>query len=160
MKYLMFLCFGLIGCYTAKKAGKDVDKAQRNHPAVVAGRCAELYPCVINKVDSVVLVDTFVTVECPDSTVVTEVITKNDTIIQVKTKTIKVNVPAKVQTVYITKEIESTAKLSECEERAKLTQSVLTKSVNRERKWKNIYLGSSIALLIIGLIMGWLLKRK
>lgn len=49
MRILLLLL--LCSCYTAKKAEKDLDKVQRNHPEVLAKRSSLLYP-VTQRADS------------------------------------------------------------------------------------------------------------
>lgn len=150
MKYLMFLCFGLIGCYTPQKARRGMDKAMSVHPAVAAQFCADNYPATVGKVDTFTLIiDSLVSVECPDSTIITEVVVNHDTIrtVTVKREKVYVNVPAK--TVYITKEIIDSAKVAACEERAKWTISVMSKSVQKQTNRKNIWFGVAMVLLAI-----------
>jgi hypothetical protein len=56
------------GCYTAKKADKAIDKAQRNHPEVVAKKARSLYPCVTVGADtSTILIDSNIQLEVPDN---------------------------------------------------------------------------------------------
>lgn len=49
MRYLFLLL--LVGCYTAKKAEKDINKIQEKHPEVLAKKAASLYP-IKNHIDS------------------------------------------------------------------------------------------------------------
>lgn len=42
MRYIFLLL--LVGCYTAKKAEKDINKIQEKHPQVLAKKAASLYP--------------------------------------------------------------------------------------------------------------------
>lgn len=37
--------FILLGCYTAKKAEKDINKAKLNYPELIAEKCSEWYGC-------------------------------------------------------------------------------------------------------------------
>jgi hypothetical protein len=46
MKYLPIL-FLIFGCYTQKKATKQVNKTQLEYPEVIAQKCKDLYPCKI-----------------------------------------------------------------------------------------------------------------
>lgn len=49
MRYIFLLL--LVGCYTAKKAEKDINKIQRKHPEVLAKKATLLFP-TIRKTDS------------------------------------------------------------------------------------------------------------
>ena len=42
MRYLLLLL--LVGCYSVKKAEKDINKIQQKHPEVLAKKSAELFP--------------------------------------------------------------------------------------------------------------------
>lgn len=44
MRYILFLLF-LLGCNTAKKAERDIEKIQITHPEILAKKSAQLYPC-------------------------------------------------------------------------------------------------------------------
>ena len=148
----VFLCFIVLvfgSCNTSKHAGKDVRKAHKNFPAVTANFCAETYPPIIKTIADTVTIDSLVIVECPDSTIITEVITHNDTIrtVTVKREKVYVNVPAK--TIYITKEIQSKAELQACEENAKSEINKWTKSVQKQTNRKNIWFGVAMVLLAI-----------
>lgn len=48
---ILFLFF-LGSCYTAKKAEKEINKAQLNFPEVMAKKSAQLYPCKTTKIKS------------------------------------------------------------------------------------------------------------
>lgn len=48
---ILFLFF-LGSCYTAKKAEKEINKAQLNFPEVMAKKSAQLYPCKTTKIRS------------------------------------------------------------------------------------------------------------
>ena len=44
-KYLaIFFLIGLLGCYTAKKADRQLNKAKINYPELVAGRMSMWFP--------------------------------------------------------------------------------------------------------------------
>lgn len=159
----IFLLFWLIGCYTPKMARRDLAKVDSHFPALAADWCNEKYiqPGGRDTVTQIEIIE----IICPDTSDAVPQPMPTPEIPQDKPKKVIRLQPGTVtkieyKTITIRDTIVNTAPVAACEERAKLTQSVLSKSVNRERKWKNIYLGSSIALLIIGLIMGWLLKRK
>lgn len=45
MRYLLtILIFGLISCYTPKKAERQIDKAFDNYPEIVANKAAKVFP--------------------------------------------------------------------------------------------------------------------
>ena len=49
-KYLaIFFLIGLLGCYTAKKADRQLNKAKINYPELVAGRMSMWFPYIQNK---------------------------------------------------------------------------------------------------------------
>lgn len=48
---ILFLFF-LVGCYSPKKAEKQINKAQLNFPEVLAKKSSELYPCKPKKTGS------------------------------------------------------------------------------------------------------------
>jgi len=48
---ILFLFF-LVGCYSPKKAEKQINKAQLNFPEVLAKKSSELYPCKPKKAGS------------------------------------------------------------------------------------------------------------
>lgn len=53
MKYI-YLSIFIVGCYSAKKATKDLNKAHDTYPEVVAKKTSEWYPCIplVTKTDS------------------------------------------------------------------------------------------------------------
>lgn len=44
MKYLLFLSIFFIGCYSEKKAAKQLQKIETEYPALLPEKCFELYP--------------------------------------------------------------------------------------------------------------------
>ena len=49
-KYLaIFFLLGVLGCYTAKKADRQLNKAKINYPELVAGRMSMWFPYIQNK---------------------------------------------------------------------------------------------------------------
>lgn len=99
----------IVGCYTQNKALKAVKKANYKHPEVVADFTRSAYPCIDIKLDTIVKYDTsyeFVEIACPD--VQNGVDTSNKTVVKYVTKIVKI--PSK--TIYITKKVEDSAKIS------------------------------------------------
>ena len=148
----VFLCFIVLvfgSCNTSKHAGKDVRKAHKNFPAVTANFCAETYPPIIKTIADTVTIDSLVIVECPDSTIITEVITHNDTIRTVTVKREKVYVNVPVPVIKITKEKESNSELQACEENAKLERDKSDKEIKKQTKWKDRWFWAAMVLLAI-----------
>jgi hypothetical protein len=77
----------MIGCYTPKKALKQLNNAYNEHPEVVAKFADDKFPNPIAKSDTIIINDT-------GYLFVPEYITKTDTIIDTLTKTkivVKIN---------------------------------------------------------------------
>ena len=90
------------GCYTQFKATKQVDKALAHYPQIVARIALDSFPCDVIRIDTVIYErDTIVESYPVETTLV-------DTF--VITKKLYVKLPYK--TIYITKVVESTAKLT------------------------------------------------
>lgn len=90
------------GCYTQFKATKQVGKALAHYPQIVARIALDSFPCNVIRIDTVIYErDTIVESYPVETTLV-------DTI--VITKKLYVKLPYK--TIYITKVVESTAKLT------------------------------------------------
>ena len=153
---LLVVAFLLGGCYTQNKAVKQVNKALGSYPEIVARIALDSFPCNVIKVDTIIThFDTTIEVIYPhfDTTLLLK-----DTIYV--TKKMYVKLPYK--TVYITKSIESTAKLTILNARfdslTKVTTSIqksnedLTSKVGRKNKviyWLIAFLiGFSIPYLI------------
>lgn len=153
---ILVAAFLLEGCYTQNKAVKQVNKALGSYPEIVAKIALDSFPCNVVKVDTIIThFDTTIEVIYPhfDTT-----LSRIDTIYGTK----KVYVKLPVKTVYITKSIESTAKLTILNARfdslTKVTTSIqksnedLTSKVGRKNKviyWLIAFLiGFSIPYLI------------
>ena len=99
-----FLLLG--GCYTQFKAVKQVDKALAHYPQIVAKIAQDSFPCNVIRIDTNISVsnyDTTLLLDCPvRDTVLNSV---HDTV----SKKVYVKLPYK--TVYVTKVLESTARL-------------------------------------------------
>ena len=96
-KYLVvFLLIFLSGCYTQKKAQKQIGKADYTYPELTAAFCKDSYPCVI--IDSVTRIDTltdFIEIELPGTV---DTVRRNDTVI-LRTNTVQAKYIQKVNTV-------------------------------------------------------------
>lgn len=93
------------GCYTQFKAVKQVNKALAHYPQVVAKIALDSFPCNDIRIDTIIsVIDTTILLDCP----VRDTLSQIDTIFT--TKRIYVKLP--IRTTYITKIVESTAKLA------------------------------------------------
>jgi PBP1b-binding outer membrane lipoprotein LpoB len=103
---LLVAAFLLGGCYTQNKAVKQVNKALGSYPEIVAKIALDSFPCNVIKVDTIIThFDTTIEVIYPHfDTSLSQI----DTIYGTK----KVYVKLPYKTVYITKSVESTAKLT------------------------------------------------
>jgi PBP1b-binding outer membrane lipoprotein LpoB len=103
---LLVAAFLLGGCYTQNKAVKQVNKALGSYPEIIARIALDSFPCNVIKVDTIIThFDTTIEVIYPHfDTSLSQI----DTIYGTK----KVYVKLPYKTVYITKSVESTAKLT------------------------------------------------
>jgi hypothetical protein len=110
MRYLILLTL-FTGCYSAKKAEKQTNKALLNYPEKVANIARNAFPCITTATDTIVTTQfEFVEVQCPDSIIKTEnIFIKGDTITKVITKPVRIQVPTK--TIYVNTFIEDSAKI-------------------------------------------------
>lgn len=154
---ILVAAFLLGGCYTQNKAVKQVNKALGSYPEIVAKIALDSFPCNVVKVDTIIThFDTTIEVIYPHfDTILSQI----DTIYGTK----KVYVKLPYKTVYITKSIESTAKLTILNARfdslTKVTTSIqksnedLTSKVGRKNKV--IYW---LIALLIGFSIPYLIK--
>lgn len=154
---ILVAAFLLGGCYTQNKAVKQVNKALGSYPEIVARIALDSFPCNVIKVDTTIThFDTTIEVIYPHFDTI---LSRIDTIYGTK----KVYVKLPVKTVYITKSIESTAKLTILNARfdslTKVTTSIqksnedLTSKVGRKNKV--IYW---LIALLIGFSIPYLIK--
>lgn len=107
----------LCGCYTEKKAQKQVDKAVKHQPEIAAETLRKAFPC-ITKVDTVVKIDTgydFIEIQCPDTP---QPVVKVDTVIIDRKTKEKVYLTGKIvrvgapkETITITKLVKDSAEI-------------------------------------------------
>jgi PBP1b-binding outer membrane lipoprotein LpoB len=154
---LLVAAFLLGGCYTQNKAVKQVNKALGSYPEIVAKIALDSFPCNVIKVDTIIThFDTTIEVIYPHfDTSLSQI----DTIY--RTKKVYVKLPYK--TFYITKSVESTAKLTilnaSLDSLLKVTTSVqksnedLTSKIGRKNKV--IYW---LIALLIGFLIPYLIK--
>ena len=101
-----FLLLG--GCYSQYKATKQVGKALASYPQIVARIALDSFPCNVIRIDTIITVKDSI-VECEPSQIYTingTNLSHIDTIFATK----KVKLP--IKTTYITRIVESTAKLT------------------------------------------------
>jgi hypothetical protein len=93
------------GCYTQSKAVKQVNKALGSYPQIVARIALDSFPCNVIRIDTIITVKDLI-VEC-------EPVENFTTLSQIDTiyGTKKVFVKLPIKTTYITRIVESTAKL-------------------------------------------------
>ncbi len=155
---ILVAAFLLGGCYTQNKAVKQVNKALGSYPEIVAKIALDSFPCDVIRIDTNISVfnyDTTLLVDCP----VRDTISVHDTVLNSVLKKVKLQ----YKTVYITKSIESTAKLTILNARfdslTKVTTSIqksnedLTSKVGRKNKV--IYW---LIALLIGFSIPYLIK--
>jgi len=108
MRYLIFIIL-LSGCYNAKKAQKQVNKALLEYPDKVATIARGAFPCITVASDTVTVTDTLLDfIDCPEAPGPEYV---RDTVMIDNVQTITVKVPGKVQvkTVTVTQRIKDSA---------------------------------------------------
>lgn len=98
--FVAFLLLG--GCYSQFKATKQVGKALANYPQIVAKIALDSFPCDVIRIDTVIYERDTIVESYPIETTLVDTF--------VITKKLYVKLPYK--TVYITKVVESTAKLT------------------------------------------------
>ena len=146
------------GCYSQFKATKDVNKALANYPQIVAKIAQDSFPCDVIRIDTNISVsnyDTTLLVDCP----VRDTISVHDTVLNSVLKKVKLQ----YKTIYVTKFLESTAKLTILNARldslTEVTTSIqksndeLTSKVGRKNKV--IYW---LIALLIGFSIPYLIK--
>jgi len=152
---ILVVAFLLGGCYTQNKAVKQINKALGSYPEIVAKIALDSFPCNVIRIDTnIVVQDTIIETIYPHFDT-----SEIDTVIVEK----KVYVKLPYKTVYITKSIESTAKLTILNARfdslTKVTTSIqksnedLTSKVGRKNKV--IYW---LIALLIGFSIPYLIK--
>lgn len=99
------LCLFLLGCYTPKKAEKQLSKAAK-YPDKVAAVCSQMFP-IVEHIDTVQNTEyDFIEIECEDRVVYVDKI-KIDTIVKYVKRTVQV--PGK--TTIITKTLRDSSEL-------------------------------------------------
>lgn len=157
-QFLFLLILILSGCYTAKKAEQQVNKADSKYPEIVAKLARDKYPCTdILKPDTAVIwKDTTIYIDCPDSITTTDFgIVRYDTINNIRIIKVPVTLPVRIQT--ITKWFEDSAKLKLAaieqtklkNENAELTTTVKNQTKKIANKNKELWIWRAIAFALI-----------
>jgi hypothetical protein len=127
------------GCYTSKKADKDINKAYENYPETVAVFARDKFPCKETGIDSVTKVEyDFIEIKCPDLPEQSQVI---DTIYltkQTKPKTYIVYKDKFVAIPSTTKIITKVVRDSSCEILLKKSvegQQILVRKNEKQSDW-------------------------
>lgn len=152
---LVCLLIVAAGCYTPKKADKQLAKAMSEYPEKVAGVCKKEYPCKPGKTDTLekVYYD-LIEVECPEYPIIYDTIIDTITKVKDKIKYVTVKVPSK-ETI-ITKYIIDSALV-------KVYQSKYEECKKEADKWKYkvksrmTWIWALIALVI--LLAAWLILK-
>lgn len=130
MILLLNLSILFTSCYTSDKAQKQVNKADSKYPEIVAKLARDKYPCtdLLKNDTAIVFKDSlvFVDIDCPD-VIKSGTVIKTDTVNNVITKTIRVPVNVPVQTKYINRWYEDSAKL-------KLASVAINKAITANEK--------------------------
>lgn len=137
------------GCYTQFKAVKQVDKALAHYPEIVAKIALDSFPCDVIRIDTIITERDTIIESLP--------IENFTTLLQIDTISVtkKVYVKLPIRTTYITRIVESTAKLvilkagldsiNNVNSELQKTKDQLTGKVGRKNK---------VILWLIALIVG------
>lgn len=162
MRYLLLIVL-FASCYTSKNALRDVNKAQRKHPEVVARFCSDTFPCVTSRIDTLTETEIeYITLKCPDDKYILDTIWLTNTKI-IKGSAVIVN---KHKTNTIIKTIRDSAEIIACKLEAialnkkcnQLTQDnqILKNKVTAKNRW----LMWLIIALLCSIIVNILLIKK
>lgn len=186
----VFLCFIVLvfgSCYTSKQAGKQVRKAHDKFPAVTANFCAETYPPIVvnvptdstdyNKwIDSIKrdtaterIKDTIsIPSDCDSLKATLKDVVKENTALKKRVQSFinKPPPPLRDTTKIADSSLLKKAILLHQKEKAELIKvhekeiKDLTKKNNNNRNFKNIFIGATGILFLLGLFVGWLIKKR
>lgn len=156
---LYWTAAALTGCYTAKKAEQQVNKANDHFPGVVAKLARDKYPCTdLLRPDTAILYrDTLVYIDCPDSIPATFEVVRRDTINNLVTKTVRVPVNLPIRERIITKWYEDSAKLKLAQialnrlqaDTARLQARITTLQAQSKRRGMENWIWRAIAITLI-----------
>lgn len=153
-----------------RRADKKINKAYKIAPQRVAERTRLLFPCTpVNTITRTEIDTIEVEVPCPIDEVDNNAavndggnsVTPGDRTqppppLKVVTKTVKVP----CETKYITTVVEDSAKIKEIISATDKQVVALKKQVQKQNNLKNIFVGSTVILFIITLILGFILGRS
>ena len=132
--YSLLIVLLLSGCYSSKKAEKQVDKALLYHPEIVATIARNAFPCFNVKIDTITN-DKLIYIDCPAAIHDSVIIKGRDTIKLNFTKFVKV--PYSLPQITIYKSIEDSAKIKLLQHQIyKLTtnENILTYKISNKNK--------------------------
>jgi len=152
MNKAFFLCLLIVGCYTPKKALKQLNNAFNEHPDVVAKFANEKYPIKVSKVDTIVSFDTgylFVQEYVQKTDTIVDTITKIKYIVKNidKIKVVTKNVTVTKMVVDTARVAELSYQLNQCNENGVKSKEKSNKSIT----WLLIFL--CISLFINSLLL-------
>lgn len=139
MKRLLMIMLMISGCYSSKKADKDINKAYENYPETVAAFARDKFPCKETSTDSTIRTEyDFIEIKCPDQKEQTQVI---DTLYLTKPSRPKTYIVYKDKFVAIpstTKTITKIVRDSSCEILLKKSvegQQILVRKNEKQSDW-------------------------
>jgi len=155
---LLCLLLSLVGCYSLKKATKQVRKANDTYPEMVAKFLQKEYPCIEKKSDTTLIYDTTYQVKIDTFLIETPIISfdtviKKDTILrQSKERVITI-------TKTIVKKIEDSSKLLIASNQLNLVNKKLEKFITKSES-KSEWIKWILIILCISIIFNILLIKK
>jgi hypothetical protein len=155
----LLLLLSITGCYTAKKAEKNINKIYDKYPAVVDKFCQDKFPCITLSADTVNVSDTsYSYLPCPEVPILI------DTIINDSIRKIKIYVPKKVIskiiiTKIIEKRIKDSAEIFSCQVKLDSCNKEKDKWIEKNEKKSNI-IKWLFVLLIISIIINCLKFKR
>jgi hypothetical protein len=158
MRYLLLIVL-FASCYTSKDALRDVNKAQRKHPEVVARFCSDTFPCVTSRIDTLTETEVeYITLKCPDDKYILDTIwltnnkvVKGSAVIVNKNKTNTIIKTIRDSAEIIACELEAIALNNKCNQLTQDNQDLKDKvtAKNRWLMWLVIALLCSIIVNIL-----------
>jgi Ca2+/H+ antiporter len=164
LAYVLFLLLIIVshsGCYSSKKASKQMDKAISKYPVLAAEKTRDRFPCTDGKIDTVVTTNyELLEVECPgDTTLILDTVTNEviRTIIK-PGKTVYKESP--VKTITRTVKVEDSAKVYLAQADRDHAIKERDEYKRSAKKWKEAALVVGLFLLLAILFIIVLIKRK
>ena len=155
---LLSLLLLLVGCYSLKKATKQVRKANDTYPEMVAKFLQKEYPCIDKKSDTTFIYDTSYQTKI-DTFIIENPIISIDTIIKKDT----IFRQSKERVITITKtivqKIEDSSKLSIASNQLNLVNKKLEKFIGKSEQ-KSEWIKWLLIILCISIIFNIILLKK